>query len=173
MTVTKAYTVEHGVIDIGHAPPMLTPDDSRSQMFIIGNLCNHAHSDRGKYHGQATEVALMNAVTAVGLSDQRKVTRLFPCSLWCPSGELNESRLPSSLLEIPKSRSVRKRSLSPSRVRLPTLPRTPKQPTSLEPSNPSLPDARRTYEETDQQHPSSLLPSKRSILRRSNWLLPG
>ncbi|GAA5870406.1 hypothetical protein JCM16303_001993 [Sporobolomyces ruberrimus] len=72
MTVTKAYTVDHGVIDIGHAPPMLTPDDSRSQMFIIGNLCNHAHSDRGKYHGQATEVALMNAVTAVGLSDQRK-----------------------------------------------------------------------------------------------------
>ncbi|GAA5908101.1 Ca(2+)/Mn(2+)-transporting P-type ATPase PMR1 [Sporobolomyces salmoneus] len=72
MTVTKAYTVDHGVIDIDHAPPMLTPDDSRSQLFLIGNLCNHAHSDRGKYHGQATEVALMNAVIAVGLSDQRK-----------------------------------------------------------------------------------------------------
>ncbi|GAA6013353.1 hypothetical protein JCM11491_006364 [Sporobolomyces phaffii] len=72
MTVTKAYTVDHGIIDINHAPPMLSPEDSRSQLFLIGNLCNHAHSDRGKYHGQATEVALMNAVTAVGLSDQRK-----------------------------------------------------------------------------------------------------
>ncbi|GAA5858612.1 hypothetical protein JCM5353_004517, partial [Sporobolomyces roseus] len=71
MTVTKAYTVDYGFIDIDHAPPMLTPDDSRSQLFLVGNLCNHAHSDRGKYHGQATEVALMNALTSVGLSDQR------------------------------------------------------------------------------------------------------
>lgn len=74
MTVTKAYTVDHGIIDIDHAPPMLTPEDSRSQLFLVGNLCNHAHSDRGKYHGQATEVALMNALTSVGLSDQRAVS---------------------------------------------------------------------------------------------------
>ncbi|GAA5998595.1 hypothetical protein JCM5350_005059 [Sporobolomyces pararoseus] len=72
MTVTKAYTVDRGVFEIDHAPPMLSPEDSRSQMFLIGNLCNHAHADRGKYHGQATEVALMNAVIAVGLNDQRK-----------------------------------------------------------------------------------------------------
>ncbi|GAA5922849.1 Ca(2+)/Mn(2+)-transporting P-type ATPase PMR1 [Sporobolomyces koalae] len=72
MTVTKAYTVDHDVIDIDHAPPMLTPEDPRAQLFLIGNLCNHAHADRGKFHGQATEVALMNALTAVGLSDQRK-----------------------------------------------------------------------------------------------------
>lgn len=76
MTVTKAYTVDYGIIDIDHAPPMLTPEDSRSQLFLVGNLCNHAHSDRGKYHGQATEVALMHALTSVGLSDQRNVSLL-------------------------------------------------------------------------------------------------
>ncbi|GAA6059372.1 hypothetical protein JCM10212_003270 [Sporobolomyces blumeae] len=72
MTVTKAYTVDYGIIDLSHAPPMLSLEDSRAQPFLIGNLCNHAHADRGKYHGQATEVALMNALTAVGLTDQRK-----------------------------------------------------------------------------------------------------
>ncbi|GAA5898248.1 hypothetical protein JCM8208_000195 [Rhodotorula glutinis] len=71
MTVTKAYSVDQGVFDLDHNPPMLTPDDSRSKIFLVGNLCNHAHSDKGKYHGQATEVALMNALAAVGLSDQR------------------------------------------------------------------------------------------------------
>ncbi|BGP44437.1 High affinity Ca2+/Mn2+ P-type ATPase-like protein [Rhodotorula kratochvilovae] len=71
MTVTKAYSVEQGVFDLDHSPPMLTPDDSRAKLFLVGNLCNHAHADKGKYHGQATEVALMNALGAVGLSDQR------------------------------------------------------------------------------------------------------
>lgn len=71
MTVTKAYSVDQGVFDLDHGPPMLTPDDSRSKIFLVGNLCNHAHSDKGKYHGQATEVALMNALATVGLSDQR------------------------------------------------------------------------------------------------------
>jgi Ca2+-transporting ATPase len=78
MTVTKAYTVDTGVFEIHHPhqPPMLNPEDSRSQLFLIGNLCNHSHSDRGKFHGQATEVALMNSVLAVGLTDQRKVRQL-------------------------------------------------------------------------------------------------
>ncbi|GAA6002801.1 hypothetical protein JCM10207_007689 [Rhodosporidiobolus poonsookiae] len=72
MTVTKAYTVDHGVFDLDHAPPMLTPDDARAKVFLVGNLCNHAHFDKGKFHGQATEVALMNALATVGLSDQRQ-----------------------------------------------------------------------------------------------------
>ncbi|GAA6040355.1 hypothetical protein JCM8097_007572 [Rhodosporidiobolus ruineniae] len=72
MTVTKAYTVDHGIFDIDHSPPVLTPDDSRAKVFLIGNLCNHAHADKGKYHGQATEVALMNVLSTVGLSDQRQ-----------------------------------------------------------------------------------------------------
>ncbi|GAA5971237.1 hypothetical protein JCM21900_006904 [Sporobolomyces salmonicolor] len=72
MTVTKAYTVDYGVFDIDRSPPMLTPDDARAQVFLVGNLCNHAHHDRGKYHGQATEVALMSVLTKVGLTDQRK-----------------------------------------------------------------------------------------------------
>ncbi|GAA5909288.1 hypothetical protein JCM6882_003789 [Rhodosporidiobolus microsporus] len=72
MTVTKAYTVDHGIFDLDHSPPMLTLDDSRAKVFLVGNLCNHAHSDKGKYHGQATEVALMNVLATVGLSDQRQ-----------------------------------------------------------------------------------------------------
>lgn len=72
MTVTKAYSVDHGIFDLDHGPPMLSPDDSRAKIFLVGNLCNHAHADKGKYHGQATEVALMNALASVGLTDQRK-----------------------------------------------------------------------------------------------------
>ncbi|GAA6029522.1 hypothetical protein JCM8097_003720 [Rhodosporidiobolus ruineniae] len=72
MTVTKAYTVDHGIFDVDHSPPLLTPDDSRAKVFLVGNLCNHAHADKGKYHGQATEVALMNVLSTVGLSDQRQ-----------------------------------------------------------------------------------------------------
>ncbi|BGP12439.1 High affinity Ca2+/Mn2+ P-type ATPase-like protein [Rhodosporidiobolus nylandii] len=62
MTVTKAYTVGHGIFDVEHSPPLLTAEDARAKPFLIGNLCNHAHSDKGKYHGQATEVALMNVL---------------------------------------------------------------------------------------------------------------
>ncbi|GAA5858847.1 hypothetical protein JCM8547_005011 [Rhodosporidiobolus lusitaniae] len=72
MTVTRAYTVDHGIFDIDHNPPILIPSDSRAKLFLTGNLCNHAHSDKGKYHGQATEVALMNVLQSVGLSDQRQ-----------------------------------------------------------------------------------------------------
>ncbi|BGO99168.1 Calcium-transporting ATPase 1 [Rhodotorula toruloides] len=72
MTVTKAYSIDHGIFALDHGPPMLSPDDSRAKIFLVGNLCNHAHADKGKYHGQATEVALMNALATVGLTDQRK-----------------------------------------------------------------------------------------------------
>lgn len=74
MTVTQAYTVDHGIFDVHHKPPMLGVEDSRSRMFLVGNLCNHSHMDRsGKNVGQATEVALMNVLSKVGLSDERKV----------------------------------------------------------------------------------------------------
>lgn len=76
MTVTQAYTVDNGIFDVHHKPPMLNTDDSRSRMFLVGNLCNHSHMDRsGKNVGQATEVALVNVLSKVGLSDQRKVCR--------------------------------------------------------------------------------------------------
>ena len=71
MTVTKAYTVDHGIFDLDRGALTLSPADSRAPMFLIGNLCNHAHSDKGKYRGQATEVALMNVLQQVGLADQR------------------------------------------------------------------------------------------------------
>ncbi|KWU46938.1 calcium-transporting P [Rhodotorula sp. JG-1b] len=71
MTVTKAYTVDHGIFDLDRSALTLSPADSRAPMFLIGNLCNHAHSDKGKYRGQATEVALMNVLQQVGLADQR------------------------------------------------------------------------------------------------------
>mgnify|MGYP002717596459 CR=1 FL=1 len=71
MTVTKAYTVDHGIFDLDRGAMTLSPSDSRAPMFLIGNLCNHAHSDKGKYRGQATEVALMNVLQQVGLADQR------------------------------------------------------------------------------------------------------
>lgn len=110
MTVTKAYTVDHGVIDIDHAPPMLSPDDSRAQVFLIGNLCNHAHSDRGKFHGQATEVALMNAVIAVGLSDQRKVS--LDNSLHTEWVLTDSESIRSFSLGIQRSRSAQRPSLN-------------------------------------------------------------
>ncbi|GAA5990180.1 hypothetical protein JCM11641_004246 [Rhodosporidiobolus odoratus] len=73
MTVTRAYTVDHGIFEVDNSPPTLTFDDSRAKIFLIGNLCNHAHFDKGNYHGQATEVALMNGLSEVGLSDQRSL----------------------------------------------------------------------------------------------------
>lgn len=74
MTVTRAYTVDHGIFDTDATPPILTHDDARSRLFLVGNLCNHAQPDRhGKMAGQATEVALMNVLAAVGLRDQRDV----------------------------------------------------------------------------------------------------
>ncbi|KAL8293642.1 hypothetical protein RQP46_000343 [Phenoliferia psychrophenolica] len=73
MTVTKAYTVDDGVFDIDVGPPMLTPDDARSRLFLIGNICNSSYTDRGRKNvGQATEVALMNVLPVVGLRDQRE-----------------------------------------------------------------------------------------------------
>ncbi|ORY80287.1 hypothetical protein BCR35DRAFT_304486 [Leucosporidium creatinivorum] len=73
MTVTTAYTVDHGLFDVHHAPPILSSDDSRAELFLVGNLCNHTHAERsGKNVGQATEVALMNVLQAVGLRDERK-----------------------------------------------------------------------------------------------------
>ena len=71
MTVTKAYTVDHGIFDLDRGAMTLSPSDSRAPMFLIGNLCNHAHSDKGKCRGQATEVALKNVLHQVGLADQR------------------------------------------------------------------------------------------------------
>lgn len=79
MTVTKAYTVDQGIFDIDHSPPLLALSDSRAKVFLVGNLCNHSHLDKGKYHGQATEVALMNVLKDVGMADQRQVR--FPSSL--------------------------------------------------------------------------------------------
>ncbi|KAM0793681.1 hypothetical protein ACM66B_001109 [Microbotryomycetes sp. NB124-2] len=73
MTVTQAYTVDHGVFDVHAAPPILTWEDSRSRLFLVGSLCNHSHRDKhGKYVGQATEVAMMNVLAGVGLTDERK-----------------------------------------------------------------------------------------------------
>lgn len=75
MTVTTAYTVDHGLFDVHRSPPRLSSDDSRSRLFLVGNLCNHTHAERsGKNVGQATEVALMNVLPLVGLVDERKVS---------------------------------------------------------------------------------------------------
>ena len=74
MTVTKAYTVDDGVFDIDVGPPMLTPDDARARLFLVGNICNSSYTDRSRNNvGQATEVALMNVLPVVGLRDQREV----------------------------------------------------------------------------------------------------
>lgn len=75
MTVTKAFTVDDGIFDIDVAPPMLSPDDARSKLFLVGNICNSTYTDRGRKNvGQATEVALMNVLPVVGLRDQREVS---------------------------------------------------------------------------------------------------
>lgn len=72
MTVTKAYTVDHGIFDLDRGSVTLSTSDARAPLFLIGNLCNHAHADKGTFRGQATEVALMNVLQQVGLTDQRK-----------------------------------------------------------------------------------------------------
>lgn len=77
MTVRKAYTVDHGVFDISTSPPRLFPEDAQSKLFLVGNLCNQSHIDRvGQNVGQATEVALMNVLSVVGLQDQREVCNI-------------------------------------------------------------------------------------------------
>lgn len=75
MTVTKAYTVDHDIFDVPSTNPLrLHFDDAQSKPFLIGNMCNHSHvSRKGENVGQATEVALMNALRSVGLVDQREV----------------------------------------------------------------------------------------------------
>lgn len=75
MTVTRAYTVDDGVFDLDVSPPILSHDDARSKLFLAGNLCNSSHTDRGKFVGQATEVAMMNVLSIVGLKDQREVSQ--------------------------------------------------------------------------------------------------
>lgn len=79
MTVTKAYTVDHDIFDITATPLRLHFGDAQSQPFLIGNLCNHSHlSRKGDNVGQATEVALMNVLPTIGLSDQRPVSHDRP-----------------------------------------------------------------------------------------------
>lgn len=79
MTVTKAYTVDHGIFDTDVSPPLLSFEDAQAKLFLVGNICNHSHTDRAGVHvGQATEVALMNVLSSVGLKDQREVRRLLP-----------------------------------------------------------------------------------------------
>lgn len=74
MTVTKAYTVDEGVWDV---VPLLSGgqglEETRKRVFVAGNLCNHSHRDAGKWVGQATEVALMNVLSVVGMKDSREV----------------------------------------------------------------------------------------------------
>lgn len=75
MTVTRAYTVDIGIFDVLNSPPTLSPGDAVSKLFLVGNLCNHSHPDRaGTNVGQATEVALMDVLSVVGLRDQREVS---------------------------------------------------------------------------------------------------
>ncbi|KAI5477200.1 calcium-transporting ATPase [Pseudohyphozyma bogoriensis] len=73
MTVTKAFTVDHGVFDVDSNTSVISPDDPRAKVFLAGNICNGSFKDRsGKYVGQATEVALMNVLPMVGLRDSRE-----------------------------------------------------------------------------------------------------
>lgn len=77
MTVTKAYSIDHGIFDLStkQSSPRFLMNDAQAKMFLIGNFCNHSHLNRaGENVGQATEVALMNVLPMVGLNDERKVS---------------------------------------------------------------------------------------------------
>lgn len=74
MTVVRLFTVDEGLFDISqNANPSLTP--AQRQLLLVGNICNSSFkSPEGRYVGQSTEVALINASTALIGSDARLVS---------------------------------------------------------------------------------------------------
>jgi Ca2+-transporting ATPase len=77
MTVTTIYTVDE-VVEFadGHPPLAASASSAVRKTLEIGNLCNNAfEDDEGVVVGQATDVAILNVVTAFGAKDHRKVRR--------------------------------------------------------------------------------------------------
>lgn len=79
-TVTEAYIVDE-VINIENlvnaAKTVLPP--ALSKTVNIGGLCNHAfRNEEGVCVGQATDVALLNVMESLGVSDARQVSRRDP-----------------------------------------------------------------------------------------------
>lgn len=76
-TVTELYTVDETVVveDRAHASSAV------GKMLEVGALCNNAVRDEtGTFVGQATDVALLNVLTAFDMPDPRQVCSFsFPC----------------------------------------------------------------------------------------------
>ncbi|GAA99094.1 uncharacterized protein L969DRAFT_94276 [Mixia osmundae IAM 14324] len=71
MTVTRAFTVDDGVLDVTR--PISLSSDSLSKTFLIGNLCNQSfRNSEGNIVGSPTEVALYNVLSIMGINDQRE-----------------------------------------------------------------------------------------------------
>ena len=81
MTVTQGFTVDS---DSFHIRSLSNISEAQSKLFLIGNLCNRAFANpEGVMVGQATEVALMNVLKAVGMLDMRPVRSLHLSVLTC------------------------------------------------------------------------------------------
>ena len=78
MTVARLYTVDDDLLNIENVLPQSSFSHSTAikKLLLVGNLCNHSYVNEGKVVGQSTEVALMNVVHRLGLSDEREVCHL-------------------------------------------------------------------------------------------------
>lgn len=72
MTTVKIYTVDEDIVDIQHNQITSPIPESMVKLALVGNLCNRAFKNpEGQTVGPSTEVALLNLVTTLGLSDRR------------------------------------------------------------------------------------------------------
>lgn len=73
MTVTKLYSVDDDVVDAERPTPPSTLSTALSKVALIGNLCSHAfRTKEGQLIGQATEVAVLDILSTLGLLDERE-----------------------------------------------------------------------------------------------------
>jgi Ca2+-transporting ATPase len=72
MTVVRAFTFEDGSIDFTSQQAPHRPSEALSRSLFVGNICNNSHRDAsGANVGQATDVAMADALRLFGLEDKR------------------------------------------------------------------------------------------------------
>jgi Ca2+-transporting ATPase len=79
MTVTKAFTLAEGFpVDLDQTKKVdVNLHPGLRQLLQVGNLCNNAFLDEhSKWIGQPTDIALIDILSALGVSDERPVCDL-------------------------------------------------------------------------------------------------
>lgn len=76
MTVTKAFTLAEGFpLDLDQAKGVdVDVHPGLRRLLQVGNLCNNAFlDDHSKWIGQPTDIALIEVLKGLGISDERPV----------------------------------------------------------------------------------------------------